>query len=66
MWLTSLTFCLVNLVSTGAWQILGPALTHASTWGLVLSARGAGLLAMSVLMYRLVIGHLLRRSSGGS
>ncbi|MGW3248556.1 MFS transporter [Streptomyces sp. NPDC001070] len=60
----SLCFCVVNLVQVGTWQILGPVLTRqvagAATWGFVLSARGAGLLLMSTLMYRLAVRHLLR------
>jgi hypothetical protein len=47
---------LVNLVHTGTWQILGPALTEesssAATWGFVLGARDIGLLVMSIVMYR--------------
>ncbi|WP_344637459.1 MFS transporter [Kitasatospora cystarginea] len=64
VWVVSLTFCLINMVQTGTWQILGPELTRElsgeATWGFVLSARGLGLLVMSSLMYRLVVRHLLR------
>jgi MFS family permease len=64
VWTVTVAFCVVNLVQTGTWQILGPALTQqlsgAQTWGFVLSARGAGLLLMGALMYRLVVRHLLR------
>ncbi|MGK4585775.1 MFS transporter [Kitasatospora sp. HPMI-4] len=64
VWIVSATFCLINLVQTGTWQILGPELTRRiggeAAWGLVLSARGLGLLVMSALMYRLVIRYLLR------
>ncbi|MDH6115251.1 MFS family permease [Kitasatospora sp. MAP12-15] len=64
VWLVSLSFCLMNLVQTGTWQILGPQLTRQTsgeaTWGFVLSARGLGMLVMSALMYRLVVRHLLR------
>ncbi|GAB2739693.1 MFS transporter [Kitasatospora kifunensis] len=63
VWLVSATFCLMNLVQTGTWQILGPQLTKQlsgeMTWGLVLSARGAGLLVMSTVMYRLRLRRLL-------
>ncbi len=66
VWLVALSFCLVNLVQTGTWQILGPELTERisgeATWGFVLSARGLGLLVMSVLMYRVTVRHLLRLS----
>ncbi|MGP8298296.1 MFS transporter [Streptomyces inhibens] len=64
VWIGALAFCVINLVQTGTWQILGPALTRRlsgeATWGFVLSVRGIGLLAMTVLMYRLVARHLLR------
>ncbi|MER0479970.1 MFS transporter [Streptomyces sp. Edi2] len=64
VWLGTLSFCAINLVQTGTWQILGPALTRQidgeATWGFVLSVRGIGLLVMSALMYRLVVRHLLR------
>ncbi|MBV8932734.1 MAG: MFS transporter [Kutzneria sp.] len=62
--ITALSFCVVNLVNTGPWQILGPALTREhggeTAWGVVVSVRAAGLLAMSALMYRLVPRHPLR------
>ncbi|WP_326579990.1 MFS transporter [Actinacidiphila glaucinigra] len=64
VWTVSLCFCVVNLVQVGTWQILGPVLTRQladeAAWGFVLSARGAGLLVMSTLMYRLAARHLLR------
>ncbi|WP_441248264.1 MFS transporter [Kitasatospora sp. McL0602] len=64
VWTVTGAFCLMNLVQTGTWQILGPTLTRQlsseAVWGFVLSARGAGLLLMSVLMYRLAVRHLLR------
>jgi MFS family permease len=64
VWTVTISSGLMNLVQTGTWQILGPALTKqtsgVATWGFVLSARGVGLLVMSVLMYRLVVRHLLR------
>ncbi|MFF3566004.1 MFS transporter [Streptomyces sp. NPDC002574] len=64
VWTVSLAFCVVNLVQVGTWQILGPELTRQAdgeaAWGFVLSARGAGLLVMSALMYRLTVRHLLR------
>jgi len=63
VWTVSATFCLLNLVQTGTWQILGPELTRktsgAAAWGLVLSARGVGLLVMSTLLTRLTIRYFL-------
>jgi MFS family permease len=63
---TALSFCLLNLVNVGPWQILGPVLTKErsgeAAWGVVLSVRAVGLLLMSVLMYRLVLRHPLRTS----
>jgi len=64
VWVVTVSFCLVNLVQTGTWQILGPELTKQisseAAWGFVLSARGIGLLVMGALMYRMVVRHLLR------
>ncbi len=64
LWPVSLTFFVVNLVQAGPWQILGPDLMSRDGgprgWGLVLSARAVGLLAMSMLMYRLVVRYYLR------
>ena len=63
VWTVSATFCLMNLVQTGTWQILGPELTRktsgAAAWGFVLSARGVGLLVMSTLLTRLTIRRFL-------
>jgi Transmembrane secretion effector len=59
VWATTLSFCVINLVNVGPWQILGPLLTAQrsgqAAWGLVLSARAAGLLVMSVALSRLVL-----------
>ncbi|ACU73002.1 major facilitator superfamily MFS_1 [Catenulispora acidiphila DSM 44928] len=63
VWTVSATFCLMNLVQTGTWQILGPELTKKTSgvaaWGFVLSARGVGLLVMSTLLTRLTIRRFL-------
>lgn len=52
----AVAYCLVNLVSTGPWQILGPLLTAGragpATWGLVVGARAVGLFAAGVVLYR--------------
>jgi MFS family permease len=62
----ALSFCAINLVNVGPWQILGPDLTRQrsgeAAWGLVLSTRAVGLLLMSMLMYRLVLRRPLRTS----
>ncbi|MEU6660023.1 MFS transporter [Streptomyces sp. NPDC046821] len=64
VWVGTLSFCLLNLVQTGTWQILGPQLTRQlsgeAAWGFVLSVRGAGMLVSSLVMYRLVVRRLLR------
>ncbi|WP_225730637.1 MULTISPECIES: MFS transporter [unclassified Nocardia] len=64
VWLTTLSFCLINLFATGVWQIVGPALTRhregPAAWGLVLGVRAMGLVAMSALMYRYAPRYLLR------
>lgn len=42
VWVVTVYCCLVNLVHTGTWQVLGPELTRQisgeATWGFVLSA----------------------------
>ncbi|MEW1656085.1 MFS transporter [Streptomyces sp. NPDC093707] len=59
----TLAFFVINLVQTGTWQILGPTLTERTAgravWGLVLSARGIGLLLSGAVLYRLAVGRLL-------
>ncbi|MFE3224620.1 MFS transporter [Nocardia sp. NPDC059228] len=64
VWMITVSFCLINLLYAGVWQILGPALTQQragdAAWGLVLGVRALGLLAMSALMYRLTFRYLLR------
>ncbi|MFD8382423.1 MFS transporter [Streptomyces sp. NPDC059679] len=64
VWSVTLSFCAINLVQTGTWQVLGPELTKQlsseATWGFLLSARGLGMLLMSTLIYRLTVRHLLR------
>jgi MFS family permease len=64
VWTTTLSFCVINLVNVGTWQILGPLLTTQrsgqAAWGLVLSARAAGLLVMSVALGRLALRRPLR------
>ncbi|MDX2973233.1 MFS transporter [Kribbella solani] len=60
VWAVTVSSALMNLAQVGVWQVLGPELTGQSElWGAVLSVRGAGLLVMSALMYRLVIRRLL-------
>jgi MFS family permease len=67
-WLRSMavSFCVLNLVTVGPWQILGPELTRQrggeAVWGLVVSVRAAGLLVMSLVMYRLILRRPLRTS----
>lgn len=60
----AISFCVINLVNVGPWQVLGPTLTRThggdAVWGVVLSMRAAGLLLMSVLMYRLTLKYPLR------
>jgi MFS family permease len=64
VWSIALSACVINLVNVGPWQILGPTLTKErsgeAAWGLVLSVRAAGMLIMSLLMYRLVLRRPLR------
>jgi len=64
VWRVSASFCAVNLVGVGTWQVLGPTLTTqrsgAAAWGLVLSVRSAGLLATSVVLYSVTFRYPLR------
>ncbi|MFF2811295.1 MFS transporter [Streptomyces sp. NPDC058000] len=66
----TLSFFVINLVQTGTWQILGPALTERTAgraaWGLVLSARGIGLLVSGAVLYRLAVGRLLALGQAAS
>jgi len=64
VWRVSASFCAVNLVGVGTWQVLGPTLTSersgAAAWGLVLSVRSVGLFAMSAILYKVAFRHPLR------
>ncbi|MEV0720818.1 hypothetical protein [Asanoa sp. NPDC050611] len=60
VWPVALAYAVINLVNVGPWQILGPSLTGEAAWGVVLSVRAVGLLAMSAVMYRLAPRHPLR------
>jgi MFS family permease len=63
VWAVVASLCVTNCLRTGIWSVLGPTIAQqtigAASWGLVLSARAAGLLVMSVVMYRVVIKRLL-------
>lgn len=59
LWTVTVAFAVVNLANTGPWQVLGPVLSSPVTWGVVLSARGAGMFASSLLMYRVRARRLL-------
>ena len=67
-WILVTTVCigLMNVITAGPWQILGPLLAQsnygATTWGFALSCRAAGLLVMSLAMYRTSFTYLLRVS----
>jgi predicted MFS family arabinose efflux permease len=64
VWTTTVAFFVINLVNPGPWQILGPLLTTQrsgqAAWGLVLSARAVGLLAMSLVLSRIALRRPLR------
>lgn len=59
VWVCSLCFALINLLSVGPWQVLGPALVSQDTgigaWGGVESARAAGLLLASLVLTRVTL-----------
>lgn len=54
LWTGTLVFALTNAVLMGVWGVLGPVLAEqsfgAATWGIVLSAKAAGLLVMSAVL----------------
>lgn len=56
LWLVVVAFAALNFIHSGAWFTLGPPLAKDSIgeagWGLVLSAEGVGLLAMTAVMAR--------------
>lgn len=58
------SFALVNAANVGPWNILGPGIVGVpASWGVILSARAVGLLAMSVLLYRITLRRPLRTGS---
>lgn len=57
LWVVVLAFSVMNVIHTGGFDTLGPALAKDSAigahgWGLVLSAQAAGLLVMTLLLLR--------------
>jgi MFS family permease len=56
LWVVVLAFSLLNVIHTGAWFTIGPALAEDTIgrqgWGLVLSAEAAGLLMLTVVLLR--------------
>lgn len=60
------TFGAANFVLAGVWLVLGPTIAQhtigARGWGIALSAQAAGVLAMSMIMYRLTPRYPLRWS----
>jgi MFS family permease len=63
VWAASVVFAGINFLHAGAWGVLGPVLAEDTIgptgWGLVLSANAVGLVASSVVMYRLSFERLL-------
>ncbi|GAB2868959.1 MFS transporter [Lentzea nigeriaca] len=56
VWTMVLSFCLTNAIYVGVWTVLGLAIAKRTIgefeWGLVLSASGAGLALVTLIMYR--------------
>lgn len=56
VWTMTLSFCLTNAIYSGVWTVLGLAIAKRTIgefeWGLVLSASGAGLAVITVILYR--------------
>ncbi|MEV0649133.1 MFS transporter [Phytomonospora sp. NPDC050363] len=63
VWTVVASFGIINCVSVAVWSVLGPRIAERTIgsqgWGLVLSVHAAGLLVMSIVMYRLVVRRLL-------
>jgi MFS family permease len=63
IWMVVLSLCVTNCVRSGVFGVLGPEIAMhsigASAWGVVVSARAVGVLALSLLMYRLRFTRLL-------
>lgn len=59
LWVVVLAFSALNMIHTGAWFTLGPAVANDTIgkqgWGLVLSAESVGLVIMTVLLLRVRI-----------
>lgn len=59
LWVIVCTSCVSNCISAGVWGVIGPSIAAgtfgAVTGGTALSARAAGVLAMSIAMYRLTV-----------
>jgi len=57
LWVIVLAFAFLNMIHTGAWFTLGPAVAEGTIgkqgWGFVLSAESGGLLLMTVILLRL-------------
>jgi MFS family permease len=56
-------FTLTNCILGGVWMVLGPTIARVTigetSWGIVLSSRAIGLLAMGLVMYRVTVRRLL-------
>jgi MFS family permease len=56
LWVVVLAFAFLNMIHTGAWFTLGPAVAEQTIgkqgWGFVLSAESVGLLVMTVILLR--------------
>ncbi|PWK86557.1 MFS transporter [Lentzea atacamensis] len=56
VWTMVLSFCLTNAIYTGVWTVLGLAIAKRTIgefeWGVVLSASGAGLALITLILYR--------------
>lgn len=59
IWSVTLAFAVFNAANMGIWNILGPVIAvdtiGADSWGLILSARGAGALLATTVMVKLTV-----------
>lgn len=63
VWTIVIVFCVTNCIQVAIWTVLGPTIAShsigAASWGMVLSSKAVGLLAISIVMYRLTARRLL-------
>ena len=63
VWTLSIAYALINLLSVGPWQVLGPSIISEhhglAVWGMILSVRALGLLLASTVMMQVTFSNPL-------